>query len=306
MPMPNRTTTDNNYRYAFQGQEKDPETGMEAFELRLWDGRLGRWLTVDPYHEFFSPYVGMGNNPANLIDPDGGSTSGGCDPCPDPPVDGGSYSGEITISYSVKRKISSAIEHTAAFSYGLISALASNAVLGAFRINAPDNIEKQHTKGSFMIGQLFGDVASILIGKAESGLGEGMILTGALAEAPSAGTSTGVVIVGAAGVVHGESVAAIGTVRTVVDIINIANHFSKEGQAGNGGGGYKKPKPGLSGKEGAKNSPSWAKGEKPFKGENGKNFAKRLMDKKYGEGNYKTGPKSEYNQIQKWGDRSFE
>jgi RHS repeat-associated protein len=72
--MPNRHTTDNNYRYAFQGQEKDDETGMEAFELRLWDGRIGRWLTTDPYHEFFSPSLGMGNNPISLIDPDGGST----------------------------------------------------------------------------------------------------------------------------------------------------------------------------------------------------------------------------------------
>lgn len=80
MPMPNKHTTDNNYRYAFQGQEKDPETEMEAFELRLWDGRLGRWLTVDPYHEFHSPYIGMGNNPISLIDPDGGMTDGGGDP----------------------------------------------------------------------------------------------------------------------------------------------------------------------------------------------------------------------------------
>ncbi len=78
--MPNKHTTDGNYRYAFQGQEKDPETEMEAFELRLWDGRLGRWLTVDPYHEFHSPYVGMGNNPISLIDPDGGSTEGGGEP----------------------------------------------------------------------------------------------------------------------------------------------------------------------------------------------------------------------------------
>ena len=36
MPLPNQQITDQNYRYAFQGQEKDPETGMEAFELRLW------------------------------------------------------------------------------------------------------------------------------------------------------------------------------------------------------------------------------------------------------------------------------
>ena len=71
MPMPNRNI-EGNYRYRFQGQEKDSETGKEAFELRLWDGRIGRWLTVDPAGEFFSPYLGMGNNPISNIDPDGG------------------------------------------------------------------------------------------------------------------------------------------------------------------------------------------------------------------------------------------
>lgn len=63
-----------NYRYAYQGQEKDGETGMEAFKLRLWDGRIGRWLNPDPKHEFYSPYLGMGNNPISLIDSDGGET----------------------------------------------------------------------------------------------------------------------------------------------------------------------------------------------------------------------------------------
>lgn len=68
-----------NYRYAFQGQELDVETGKEAFQLRLWDGRIGRWLTTDPYGEFYSPYLGMGNNPISLIDPDGGKTEGKTD-----------------------------------------------------------------------------------------------------------------------------------------------------------------------------------------------------------------------------------
>jgi hypothetical protein len=45
---------------------------MEAFELRLWDGRLGRWLSVDPYGQYHSPYLGMGNNPGNGVDVDGG------------------------------------------------------------------------------------------------------------------------------------------------------------------------------------------------------------------------------------------
>ncbi|SRX52256.1 RHS repeat-associated core domain-containing protein [Aequorivita sp. CIP111184] len=71
MPMPNRNL-EGDYRYKFQGQEKDPETGMEAFELRLWDSRIGRWMSPDPFNEFFSPYIGMGNIPTIVFDPDGG------------------------------------------------------------------------------------------------------------------------------------------------------------------------------------------------------------------------------------------
>ncbi len=77
--LPGRTSS-TGYRYAFQGQELDPETGMEAFQLRLWDGRIGRWLSPDPMGQFDSPYLGMGNNPVNLIDPDGGFAGGPGDP----------------------------------------------------------------------------------------------------------------------------------------------------------------------------------------------------------------------------------
>jgi hypothetical protein len=45
---------------------------MEAFQLRLWDGRIGRWLSPDPMGQHASPYAGMGNNPVSHIDPDGG------------------------------------------------------------------------------------------------------------------------------------------------------------------------------------------------------------------------------------------
>ena len=69
--LPSRNTT-SDYRYAFQGQELDKATGMEAFQLRLWDGRIGRWLSPDPYRQYDSPYLGMGNNPITGIDPDGG------------------------------------------------------------------------------------------------------------------------------------------------------------------------------------------------------------------------------------------
>jgi len=71
MAMPLRNSL-SDYRYAYQGQEKDAETGKEAFQLRLWDARIGRWLTTDPYGQYASPYLGMGNNPVRMIDPDGG------------------------------------------------------------------------------------------------------------------------------------------------------------------------------------------------------------------------------------------
>ncbi|MFT3765897.1 MAG: DUF4150 domain-containing protein [Minicystis sp.] len=93
---------------------------------------------------------------------------------------------------------------------------------------------------------------------------------------------------------------------------------SSEGGGGGGGekppgkdGGHvprrqKKPKSGLSGKEAASDVPSWAKGNRPYVGEDGKTFAKRLCDNQFGKGNYDTGPRSPFNQIKKWGDRAFE
>ncbi len=67
----------------------------------------------------------------------------------------------------------------------------------------------------------------------------------------------------------------------------------------------KEPKPNISGEEGAKDVPSWARGERPLVGEKGRDFADRLLDRKYGRGNYRKGPKSEHGKIKKWGDRAF-
>jgi hypothetical protein len=77
----------------------------------------------------------------------------------------------------------------------------------------------------------------------------------------------------------------------------------------------KKPVPGQSGADGAKNVPEWAKrtGERPYaadgeyKGEEGNAFAKRLLDQKYPEYNgvHKDGPRSEWNEIKKWGNQHF-
>ena len=57
-----------------QGQfaEKDNESNETFFELRNYDPLLGRFNTIDPYGQYFSPYLAMGNSHPNMIDPDGG------------------------------------------------------------------------------------------------------------------------------------------------------------------------------------------------------------------------------------------
>jgi Phage portal protein len=69
---------------------------------------------------------------------------------------------------------------------------------------------------------------------------------------------------------------------------------------------FKNPKSGLTGKEGSKDIPSWAQGERPLTNENGEAYAKRFLDRKYGAGQYKEGPTSEFNQLKKYGDRNFD
>ncbi len=74
LAMENRSITRESYRYAFQGQysEMDSVTKWNAFELRMYDPSIGRWLSPDPYGQFSSPYLAMGNNPISGADPNGG------------------------------------------------------------------------------------------------------------------------------------------------------------------------------------------------------------------------------------------
>ena len=66
----------NNYLYQGDFSELDENTGWNRFELRgNYDSRLGRWHSADPYNQYASPFVGMGNMPINGIDPDGGMVS---------------------------------------------------------------------------------------------------------------------------------------------------------------------------------------------------------------------------------------
>jgi RHS repeat-associated protein len=151
----------------------------------------------------------------------------------------------------------------------------------------------------FRVGQFAGDLISIPVGIAETVSGGGVELAGLAAEGPSLGTSTVVAAGGVMVMTQGGTAAIAGAAGAGNFLAKSANDLLGSG------GGDKVARPGVSGREGAKDVPSWAGGNRPKIGESGKDFADRLCRDKYGPGNYPKGPGSEFNKIKKWGDRSF-
>ena len=64
------------YQGSFSEEVTDFELNYNEFELRMYDPQIGRWTTPDPFDEFASPYLGMGNDPINFNDPNGGNILG--------------------------------------------------------------------------------------------------------------------------------------------------------------------------------------------------------------------------------------
>jgi RHS repeat-associated protein len=55
----------------YTGQEWDEELGLYNYRARFYDCRLGRYYAPDPARQYASPYVYVGNNPLDFVDPDG-------------------------------------------------------------------------------------------------------------------------------------------------------------------------------------------------------------------------------------------
>ena len=77
-PIQGRSFSSTEYRFGFNGKVNDGEVNGEGnsidFGARIYDTRLGRWLSVDPlyiYYCYSSPYTGNGNNPIICKDVDG-------------------------------------------------------------------------------------------------------------------------------------------------------------------------------------------------------------------------------------------
>jgi RHS repeat-associated protein len=75
MVMPKRTySAGRAYKYGFNGKEGDFETATQDYGMRIYEPKLGRFLSVDPLakkYPWYTPYQFAGNKPIQFIDLDG-------------------------------------------------------------------------------------------------------------------------------------------------------------------------------------------------------------------------------------------
>ncbi|GAA0876027.1 hypothetical protein GCM10009118_24370 [Wandonia haliotis] len=78
MTLPGRSFSSDSYRYGFNGMEKDDEIYGEGnaidFGARMYDSRVGRWLSRDAASKVYpnlSPYSFVANSPLIFVDPSG-------------------------------------------------------------------------------------------------------------------------------------------------------------------------------------------------------------------------------------------
>ncbi len=309
--------------YRFTDQEEDTEIGLYNYDARMYDPVIGRFVTPDPYF-FHNPELGIAmpidlnlyayarNNPLIFIDPTGYWSWKGFAQI---------FFGSVKIGLGVAACIAG---HPWAGGWMIASGLGDvgggiatmsgtptpNLVaLGVhyFQTEYVGINSDDAWAYSFAIVTITDTVAGYHAGYFRFSSG-----TGASSSSPvgyeyvlnisavfEISTSTAI-----AGVAIGSASIASGV------ILSDADREKMLGGAPGGGNGkaFKEPKPGATGKSGATDIPSWAKGSRPYKGESGTQYAKRMMDSKYGSGNWsRSGQQGrEFSQLKKYADRHFE
>lgn len=146
--MPGRTyvaPTGAGYRFGFNGMQRDDEIKGPGnsldFGARMYDSRLGRWMSVDPLagkYPDLSPFNFVSNNPLIFIDPDGKRI-----------VLGGNVSMGLNDILSVLpsdncRALLSVVDNEVVFNITEEQALASNdpGVMAIFRLSQSEKVYK--------------------------------------------------------------------------------------------------------------------------------------------------------------------
>jgi len=221
LAMENREITREDYRYGYQGQysEEQKETGWNFFELRMYDARIGRWLTVDPYGQFASPYIGMGNIPHIATDPNGGLC---CGDIPEVAINATAANQAmlgaaalsksindpfvllpaVTITHSlltrtivsgIASRIIPLMQRTWSFLNGAVNAVNSNETLGLVPLKDP---ESQPHSFDYANGQRAGHMLSVAMGIYQTYLGIQTTYIGGAMALSGGGTALSPAVIG--------------------------------------------------------------------------------------------------------------
>jgi RHS repeat-associated protein len=222
MNMPGRkySQVNSSYRYGFNGKEKDNEDYGEGnaydFGARIYDPRLGRFLSVDPLYKDYSmytPYQYANNSPIGQIDVDGEVGK--------PSI----YKRLRDVYETLLKKLDKKSVEYAILIRGASNALVSANTLtisdhlpGAWNTDNVNDYRSDYHKSLYLLGRIGGDALAIIQGEAE--------ITGGLGAASGAGqvalASGGTAIVGSSAVaIGGLVVAAHGGGVTVVAAADI-------------------------------------------------------------------------------------
>ncbi len=269
----------NPFRYA--GQYFDSETGTYYLRARYYSPALGRFTQQDAWG-YGNPgdplslnlYVYCYGNPVRYFDPNGTSAK------------------DVMVGIGL----------------ALDDSLSDGTAQWIVHLLTDSNHDYAYeSEYDYYLGRVIGDILAVAIGTGESiagilkivkAISAGTAITvgsGGVAAVGGVAIAVGSVTVGAVELSYGATVIVLAASNLGDDWNNLQSARKQE---------YKKPTTG-SAKEKAKDVPSWAKGNAPYVNESGSDFAKRLCDEHFGEGNYQTGPGSDYNKIKKWGDRGF-
>ena len=229
--------------------------------------------------------MAMGNDPVNEVDPNGGWA--GLSPDAMTYLSNAvSYWNSYHLDEVVVTPQTDIVDDILAFSYGFVNAYNSNQTCGVME----RDVREAEVNENVARGALAADILSLARSIIEIEAGAVAAGGGGTLSLSGVGATVGVPIAagGVALALHGGLTGAY-TMGQLNDSMGRV-HFAKK-------------KTSSSGKEKANDIPSWVNGRKPNKGESGKSYAKRLLDEKYGAGNWKDGAGSEFNQIRKYGDR---
>jgi RHS repeat-associated protein len=182
--------------YKFTGKERDTETNLDYFGARYYSNGLGRWVSADwsatpvavPYADFGDPqslnlYGYVRGLPTTRADADGH-----CDWC----------------------------KQAWDFSTGVVQGYVSSASWGT--VGAPSSSDSTAS----LLGQMLGTAFEGTQGTITRTAGAAAVGTGLVAEGPSGGTSTAVVVVGGAAVVAGayQETAAVHNAGAIINAMS--------------------------------------------------------------------------------------